>query len=100
MARKKKAPDREDVLLQAAQLARAGANDCAVLALQGKDADIGGLDLRLLTGVKKNKDGSVEVKLADRLQILRFLMEMTEHPADSGSGETSLLEMLHAQTDA
>lgn len=95
MPRKKKLPGREEILRQLAVFAFGKANDCAALALLGEDADPGELDLSLLAGIKKNKDGSVEVKLVDRMQALRQLAEMTREDEE----QESLLEALHRQCD-
>ena len=89
MPRKKRPPDRDDVLRQLGALAFGKANDCVALAVQGEEADLERLDLSLLAGVKRGKDGSVEVKLVDRLQALRELAALAE-----GDGAPDLLQML------
>ena len=76
MPRKKRPPDREDILRQLGNLAFGKANDCVALVLQGEDAALDKLDLSLLAGIKRSKDGSVEVKLVDRMQALKELAEL------------------------
>lgn len=76
--RKKRPPDREDVLRQLGKLAFGKANDCVALALMGDEAELEKLDLSLLAGIKRGKDGSVEVKLVDRMQALKELAALAE----------------------
>lgn len=63
---------REDVARRLAELAFGKANDCVKLVLQ-EDAVLEKLDLSLLTEVKRNDKGTVEVKLVDRLKALEQL---------------------------
>lgn len=65
---------REDVLRRLAQLAFGRANDCVRLAL-GAEAELDGLDLSLLSEVKRNDKGTVEIRLIDRLAALELLLE-------------------------
>ena len=88
-------PDKKDVLRQLGRLAFGSANDCVALALQGETAKLGQLDLSLLAGIKRGKDGSVEVKLVDRLQALRDLAVLVD---GDGSPE-SLLQALCREDD-
>lgn len=76
--RKKRPPDREDILRQLGNLAFGKANDCVALALMGNEAELEKLDLSLLAGIKRGKDGSVEVKLVDRMQALKELAALAE----------------------
>lgn len=78
MPRKKRPPNREDILRQLGNLAFGKANDCVALVLQGEDAVLDKLDLSLLAGIKRGKDGSVEVKLVDRMQALKELAALAE----------------------
>ena len=63
---------KEDVARRLAELAFGKANDCVKLALQD-DAVLEKLDLSLLTEVKRNDKGTVEVRLVDRLKALEQL---------------------------
>ena len=67
---------REDVARRLAELAFGEANDCVRLALEEKPK-VGRLDLSLLSEVRRNDKGTVEVKLIDRLQALEQLAAVT-----------------------
>ena len=57
---------REDVTRRLAELAFGKANDCVRLALED-EPKLDKLDLSLLSEVKRNDKGTVEIKLIDRL---------------------------------
>lgn len=63
---------RQDVTRRLAELAFGRANDCVRLALED-DPDLGSLDLSLLSEVKRNDKGTVEIRLIDRLRALEQL---------------------------
>ncbi len=63
---------KEDVARRLAELAFGKANDCVRLVLE-EDTPLGRLDLSLLSEVKRNEKGTVEVKLVDRLRALEQL---------------------------
>ena len=63
---------REDVARRLAELAFGKANDCVKLVLE-EDALLEKLDLSLLTEVRRNDKGTVEVRLVDRLKALEQL---------------------------
>ncbi len=63
---------REDVTRRLAELAFGKANDCVRLALEDHP-QLGKLDLSLLSEVKRNDKGTVEIKLIDRLRALEHL---------------------------
>ena len=66
---------RQDVTRRLAELAFGKANDCVKLALE-ENLCLDELDLSLLSEVKRNEKGTVEVKLVDRLQVLKQLAEL------------------------
>ena len=68
---------REDVTRRLAELAFGRANDCGRLALED-DPKLGKLDLSLLSEVKRNEKGTVEIKLIDRLRALEQLALVAE----------------------
>ena len=68
---------RSDVTRRLAELAFGKANDCVRLALED-DPNLGRLDLSLLSEVKRNDKGTVEIKLIDRLRALEQLAEVAE----------------------
>jgi len=76
------AVSRQDVRRMLAELACGKVNDCVRLALE-QEPCLDKLDLRLLGGVKKNDNGTVEIKLIDRLKILEQLAAVAEEE-DSG----------------
>lgn len=61
-----------DVTRRLAELAFGKANDCVRLALED-DPSLDRLDLSLLSEVKRNDKGTVEIKLIDRLRALEQL---------------------------
>ena len=68
---------RADVTRRLAELAFGKANDCVRLALED-DPKLGRLDLSLLSEVKRNDKGTVEIKLIDRLRALEQLAAVAE----------------------
>ena len=68
---------RADVTRRLAELAFGKANDCVRLALED-EPELGRLDLSLLSEVKRNDKGTVEIKLIDRLRALEQLAEVAE----------------------
>ena len=68
---------REDVARRLAELAFGKANDCVKLVL-GEDVSLEGLDLSLLTELKRNDKGTLEVRLVDRLRALEQLAAMAQ----------------------
>ena len=83
---------RQDVTRRLAELAFGEANDCVKLVLE-QETDLDSLDLSLLSEVKRNDKGTVEVKLIDRLQVLEQLAALT------GKEETGLSALLDALQD-
>ena len=66
---------RSDVTRRLAELAFGKANDCVRLTLED-DPNLGKLDLSLLSEVKRNDKGTVEIKLIDRLRALEQLAQV------------------------
>ena len=73
-----------------AELAFGKANDCVRLALED-DPKLGKLDLSLLSEVKRNDKGTVEIKLIDRLRALEQLAAVA---GESAEELTDLLQAL------
>ena len=65
---------RRDIQRRLAELAFGRANDCVRLVLEDSP-DLSALDLSLLSEVKRNDKGTVEVKLIDRIRALERLLE-------------------------
>ena len=83
---------RQDVARRLAELAFGEANDCVKLVLE-QETDLDSLDLSLLSEVKRNDKGTVEVKLIDRLQVLEQLAAL------AGKEEAGLSALLDALQD-
>ena len=81
---------REDVARRLAELAFGKANDCVRLVLDG-DARPDGLDLSLLTELKRNDKGTLEVRLVDRLRALEQLAVLAQ---SSGTDLESFLQAM------
>ena len=63
---------RQDVTRRLAELAFGRPNDCVRLVLE-EAPDLKELDLSLLSEVKRNEKGTVEIRLLDRLRALEQL---------------------------
>lgn len=72
---------RGDVLRRLAQLAFGRANDCVRLVLE-EAPDVQTLELGLLSEVKRNDKGTVEIKLVDRLRALEQLLDAVSDEGD------------------
>ena len=86
---------REDVGRRVAELAYGKANDCVRLVLDG-DAKLDGLDLSLLTELKRNDKGTLEVRLVDRLRALEQLAVLAQ---SSGTDLESFLQAMQGDGD-
>ena len=86
---------REDVARRLAELAFGKANDCVRLVL-GDDAKLDGLDLSLLTELKRNDKGTLEVRLVDRLRALEQLAVLAQ---SSGTDLESFLQAMQGNGD-
>ena len=73
---------KRDVVRRLAELAFGKANDCVKLALE-EAPGLDKLDLSLLSEVKRNEKGTVEIKLVDRLQALEQLAELAGEDRES-----------------
>jgi len=78
---------RQDVVRRMAELAFGKANDCVRLALED-EPPVDKLDLSLLSEVKRNDKGTVEIKLIDRLRALEQLAQAAGQ--DEGDMESFL----------
>lgn len=81
---------RTDVVRRMAELAFGRANDCVRLVLEDKP-DIDSLELSLLSEVKRNEKGTVEVKLIDRVRVLE---QLSLAAGQAGDDMASFLEAL------
>lgn len=86
---------KEDVARRLAELAFGKANDCVRLVLE-EDAELGRLDLSLLSEVKRNDKGTVEVKLVDRLKALEQLALLAQ---ENGEDLEAFLKALQGENE-
>ena len=86
---------REDVTRRLAELAFGKANDCVRLALED-DPQLSKLDLSLLSEIKRNEKGTVEIKLIDRLRALEQLAQVA---GTDTSGAEEFLKALRSQEE-
>jgi hypothetical protein len=84
---------REDVVRRLAELAFGRANDCVKLVLQD-NVSLDKLDLSLLSEVKRNDKGTVEVRLIDRLRALEQLQLLA---SENGSDVEAFLLALQGE---
>lgn len=77
---------RKAVLKKLERLAGGRVNDAVKLAFLDSDrmGEIDGLDLTAVSEFKRGGNGTVEVKLVDRVKVLEKLMSMLEDP-DEGA---------------
>ena len=68
---------RRDVARRLAELAYGSCNDCVRLVLDPA-ANIERLDLSLLSEIRRNDKGMVEVRMLDRLKVLEQLALLTQ----------------------
>ncbi len=81
---------REDVTRRLAELAFGSANDCVRLALED-DPQLDKLDLSLLSEIKRNEKGTVEIRLIDRLKALE---QLAQAAGQAGSDPEEFLRAL------
>ena len=86
---------RRDVTRRLAELAFGRANDCVKLALE-EDPVLGRLDLTLLSEVKRNDKGTVEVRLIDWLRALEQLQLLA---TESGRDVEAFLRALQGEEE-
>lgn len=97
MGKQATAPAREEILRRMYRLATGRANDAVKLAfLPPEDlGKIGKLDLEMLQEFKRGANGTVEVRLADRVGILEKLLQAAGSQDDvTGIGFLQALEGL------
>ena len=73
------------------------ANDWVKLALSDNVEEIEKLDLSMLSEFKRDKNGSVQVKLLDWIQVMEKLLELTENGDETAA--QFLNALLNGTTD-
>ncbi|MBQ8974741.1 MAG: hypothetical protein IJ072_03330 [Oscillospiraceae bacterium] len=93
MRRKK---SKQDVLQKLRDIALGSCNDAVKLAFmeQGCESGVDELDLTALSEVKRSPSGSVEVKLINRLDALRLLLDVLDREEQSRDPGLGLLEAI------
>ena len=86
---------RRDVARRLAELAFGKANDCIKLVME-EDTELEKLDLSLLTEVKRNDKGTVEIRLVDRLRALEQLALLAQ---EGGEDLESFLKALQGEAE-
>ncbi|MBQ6539812.1 MAG: XRE family transcriptional regulator [Oscillospiraceae bacterium] len=73
---------RKGVLERLEQIAFGSSNDVVKLAFTDEESegDLDSLDLTLLSEIKRTNNGTVEVKLIDRLKMIELLLRELEEP--------------------
>ncbi len=96
MAKPRKLPDREQIILRMWRLANAGAGDAVRLACFPPEewSGTGGMDLDALTEFKRGSNGVVELKFADRGRLLERLLDAVDR-----SGEDQVDRFLQAMEE-
>ena len=84
---------RQEVKRRLAELAFGRVNDCVRLVME-EGVSPGGLDLSLLSEIRRTEKGAVEIKLIDRLKVLEQLTALTE---EETSGAEAFLEALRGE---
>ncbi len=87
---------RADVARRLAELAFGRANDCVKLAFQ-QDPTLEKLDLNLLSELKRNEKGTIEIRLVDRLKALEVLAQLAQ---EEGTDLAAFLEKLQQEAMA
>ena len=87
---------REDVTRRLAELAFGKAHDCVRLVLE-ECPRLEKLDLSLLSEVKRNEKGTVEIRLIDRLKALEQLAQAAR---ETGGEAERFLQALQAGKEA
>ena len=102
MKKQASAPSRDDVLRRMYRLATGRANDAVKLAFLGQEdaAKVGRLDLETLQEFKRSSSGAVEVRLIDRVSVLRELLNAAKSEENAVSaGFLKALEELGREDD-
>lgn len=72
----KKQYDKETIIQELAELAFSKSTDAAALAFLPPGSDLTGMDVSLAAEVKVGEKGSNQVKLIDRVELIRLLVAL------------------------
>lgn len=92
---------RKNVLERLEQIAFGSSNDAVKLAFADgeEDGDLENLDLTLLSEIKRTNNGTVEVKLIDRLKMIELLLRELDDP-DAGKAAPGAEALFRAMDKA
>lgn len=84
--------NKDDLVSALRKLAFGNANDAVKLVFVGEDAitSLQGLDLSLVSEIKRGANGAIEVKLINRLEVFELLAKLlqeTNHPDDMSAAK-------------
>ena len=100
----RKIPKSEDVIFALRKMAFGKANDAVklIFAEEGGAAAVDGLDLSLLSEVKRGSNGTIEVKLINRLEAVALLAKLlgAERPGEKNDAEALFRAMDEAAAKA
>lgn len=82
---------REEILEALRKIAMSNPNDAIMLALEGRECYVKGLDLWGVSEIKAGGNGSMEIKFADRVKAISLLLEAAD---SGGDGMAALIEAL------
>ncbi len=92
---------RSEIIARLGEIAFGRANDVVRLAFMDPETlecEFGTLDLTLLSDVKRGTSGTVEVKLLNRFEAIKLLLDAVEEP--DGRGASSAEKFFEAMNAA
>lgn len=92
----KKRYDKERIIQEVAALAFSKATDVAALAFLPPGSDISGMDVSMAAEVKVGEKGSNQVKLVDRVELIRLLVELIGAEGSETAQAQSFFQALNA----
>lgn len=98
----RKIPKSEDVILALRKMAFGKANDAVklIFAEEGGAAAVDGLDLTLLSEVKRGSNGTIEVKLINRLEAAALLAKLIGAGKSTESNDNDAQALFRAMDEA
>ena len=91
--------NKDKLIANIAKLAFSNPTDAVQLAFLPSGSDLSGMDLRLVTDVKIGEKGGSQVKLVDKLELIRLLAELTEGDGDGEAAATFFQALAQAGED-
>jgi len=89
---------RSDVIARLGEIAFGRSNDAVKLAFlesDGHSGELDTLDLTMLSDIKRSTSGGVEVKLLNRFDAIKLLLETVEPENSEKSGAESFFEVFN-----